>query len=77
MTYLHGRLADAGAAAPASLLGAEAVNILHRAASGLPRRLNRLADMALLISYAEGLPRPDARVLALAAREAEFDPLAA
>ena len=50
---------------------------VHRAADGLPRRLNRLADLALLIAYAEGLPRPDARAVSLAAREAAPDAWAA
>ena len=45
-------------------------------ADGLPRRLNRLADLALLIAYAEG-PRPDAATVRAAAREATFDALAA
>ena len=73
--YLLGRLAAAGAAHP--LFDAPALAALHRAADGLPRRLNRLADLALLIAYAEGLPHPDARAVTIAAREADFDALAA
>jgi type II secretory pathway predicted ATPase ExeA len=74
-SYLLGRLAAAGARAP--LFGAEEIATLHRAADGLPRRLNRLADLALLISYAEGLPAPDARAVAIAVREADVSTLAA
>ena len=50
---------------------------LHRQADGLPRRLNRLADFALLIAYAQGRDRPDAGTVLAAAREAAFDALAA
>jgi type II secretory pathway predicted ATPase ExeA len=73
--YVRGRLAAAGATG--ALFEPEALAVLHRAAGGLPRRLNRLADLALLIAYAEGLPRPDARAVTLAAREAAPDALAA
>jgi len=73
--YIAGRLAAAGAVEP--LFDPPALSALHRAADGLPRRLNRLADLALLIAYAEGHPRPDARAVAVAAREAMPDHLAA
>jgi type II secretory pathway predicted ATPase ExeA len=73
--YVHGRLTSSGAAGP--LFPDEALAALHRASDGLPRRLNRLADLALLIAYAEGLPRPDARTVAVAARECDPDVLAA
>jgi type II secretory pathway predicted ATPase ExeA len=73
--YLHGRLSAAGASGP--LFGVEELSALHRAAEGLPRRLNRLADLALLIAYAEGLPRPDARAVAVAVREADPEAFAA
>src|SRR5262249_37445521 len=69
-TYILGRLAAAGARVP--LFGAAEIAALHRAADGLPRRLNRLADLALLIAYAEGSERPDARAVAIAAREADL-----
>ena len=42
---------------------------LHFAADGLPRRLSRLADLALLIAYARELPRVDEETIAIAARE--------
>jgi type II secretory pathway predicted ATPase ExeA len=74
-TYLLGRLASAGAREP--LFDPASLADLHRAAEGLPRRLNRLADLALLVTYAEGLERPDARAVEVAAREAVSDPLAA
>jgi type II secretory pathway predicted ATPase ExeA len=74
-TYVHGRLAAAGARVP--LFGTDEIAALHRAADGLPRRLNRLADLALLIAYAEGSDRPDTRAVAIAAREADLSAFAA
>jgi type II secretory pathway predicted ATPase ExeA len=73
--YVLGRLSAAGASAP--LFGPEALAALHLAADGLPRRLNRLADLSLLIAYAKGLDRPDAETVEAAAREAFIPPLAA
>jgi type II secretory pathway predicted ATPase ExeA len=73
--YVLGRLAASGADRP--LFDGEALTTLHRAADGLPRRLNRLADLALLIAYAEGLPHPDPRAVLIATREADLDAMAA
>ena len=70
-TYVLGRLAAAGASAP--LFSHDALTALHRAADGLPRRLNRLADLALLIAYAQDLATADASVVAIAAREFNRD----
>jgi type II secretory pathway predicted ATPase ExeA len=70
-TYVLGRLADAGASAP--LFTPDALLALHRAADGLPRRLNRLADLALLIAYAQDLTVADAATVAIAAREFNRD----
>jgi type II secretory pathway predicted ATPase ExeA len=75
--YVEGRLAAAGATGP--LFDPEALEALHRAGDGLPRRLNRLADLALLIAYGRDQGCADAEAVALAAREFAFafDPLAA
>jgi type II secretory pathway predicted ATPase ExeA len=73
--YVLGRLDAAGAVAP--LFSSEALSSLHRAADGLPRRLNHLADLSLLIAYAEGHAQADARTVAIAAREFNLDTLAA
>lgn len=73
--YVLGRLSAAGSSAP--LFSADSLAALHRGADGLPRRLNRLADLALLVAYAEGLSRPDARSVAVATREVDPDTLAA
>lgn len=73
--YVQGRLAAAGTTE--SLFTPDAIATLHRFADGLPRRLNHLADLSLLIAYAEGHPQADARVVAIAAREFQYDALAA
>jgi type II secretory pathway predicted ATPase ExeA len=73
--HVLGRLEVAGASTP--LFDQPALAELHRYADGLPRRLDRLADLALLIAFAQGADRADARTVLAAAREATFDPLAA
>ncbi len=70
-SYIEGRLARAGATIP--LFGPSALRALYIEADGLPRRLNRLADLALLIAYARESDAPDAESVALAARDAAFD----
>jgi type II secretory pathway predicted ATPase ExeA len=69
--YLLGRLGAAGAKSP--LFSQAALTALHSAAAGLPRRLNHLADMALLIAYARDLPIADELAVASAAREFNRD----
>ncbi len=73
--YVLGRLAAAGATSP--LFTAEALAAIHHAADGLPRRLNHLADLALLIAYAEDHSQADPRAVAIAAREYQLDNVAA
>ncbi|WZO98880.1 AAA family ATPase [Isosphaeraceae bacterium EP7] len=68
-SYLAGRLRAAGS--EVSLFDVEATRALWIAADGLPRRLNLMADMALLIAYAEGLAAPDAACVEAAALELE------
>jgi type II secretory pathway predicted ATPase ExeA len=65
--YVTGRLAAAGS--HSSLFTYEALLALHHAADGLPRRLNRLADLALLIGYAKNLPLIDDVIVNIAAHE--------
>ena len=66
-TYISGRLESAGARTP--LFSPDALTALHRAGNGLPRQLNHLADLALLIAYAQEMNIADASVVAIAARE--------
>ena len=72
--YVLGRLFLAGAETP--LFDAESLSALHREAEGLPRRLNRLADLSLLIAYARDREAADAEAVDLAAREAAYLPAA-
>jgi hypothetical protein len=50
---------------------------LYLSADGLPRRLNRLADLSLLIAYAQGKTKPDLAAAELAARDLNQDVMAA
>jgi len=50
--YVSHRLKVAGAAR--ALFEPDALSTLHRLTHGVPRRINRLGDLALLIGYAEG-----------------------
>jgi type II secretory pathway predicted ATPase ExeA len=65
--YILGRLTAAGATSP--LFTEAALAALHHSASGSPRRLNHLADMALLIAFAQDLPAADELTVSSAARE--------
>ena len=69
--YIAGRLAFAGVDRP--LFPAETMPLLHRASEGSPRRLNRIADLALLISYAENLRFVTPRAIAIATRDSDPD----
>ena len=64
-----------GARSP--LFSPAALTALYHAGNGLPRRLNRIADLALLIAYAQDLPIADESAIAIAAREFNHDGLAA
>jgi type II secretory pathway predicted ATPase ExeA len=70
-TYVIGRLTAAGAQTP--LFTQHALSALHNAADGLPRRLNHLADLALLIAYAQDHPIAEERDVSIAAREFDRD----
>ncbi|MEY2724358.1 MAG: hypothetical protein RLZZ458_225 [Planctomycetota bacterium] len=50
-SYIQMCLATAGATAP--IFSRSAVRRLHEVSAGIPRRLNRLCDMALLVGFAD------------------------
>ena len=80
--YIVDRLVAASASAseaarPPALFTPAALASLHYHAAGLPRRLNRLADLALLVGYAQDLAIVDTPTIAIAARELDPDGLAA
>jgi type II secretory pathway predicted ATPase ExeA len=70
-TYVVGQLRDAGVTSP--LFSQAALITLHHAAEGNPRRLNHLADLALLIAYARDRSVADETTVTLAARELNKD----
>ncbi len=53
--YVRHRLAAAGAGR--EIFTADAVEALHYLGHGLPRQINRLGDLALLVGFADRLPR--------------------
>ena len=66
-TYVTDRLKLAGASR--CLFDPPALRLLHQAGGGLPRSLNRISDLALLIAATQGRPRVNERIVALAATE--------
>lgn len=56
--YVEHRLRGAGAAY--AIFSRAALQAVHELSGGLPRRINRLCDFALLVGYAEGLGLIDA-----------------
>ena len=68
--YMAHRLELAGLRGP-SPLGAELLRSIHRHSGGIPRRINRLCDRALLGAYGQGLAAVDRPTLRRAAAEVE------
>jgi type II secretory pathway predicted ATPase ExeA len=75
--YVLGRIVAARTDPGAELFSSAALTALYHAADGLPRRLNRVADLALLIAYARDLPFVDEDTIAIAAREFQHGGIAA
>jgi type II secretory pathway predicted ATPase ExeA len=75
--YVLGRIAAARPGSGPDLFSPEALTAIYHASSGLPRRLNRLADLSLLVTYAREIPRVDEDTIAIAAREFGHDGIAA
>lgn len=57
-SYVQHRLSAAGASR--DIFTADAVEAVHYLAHGIPRQINRLCDLALVVGFAEGLPRIEA-----------------
>ena len=66
--YIQHRLAVAGPSAPLPF-SAAALARIHKLSGGVPRRINLLADRALLGAYAQGQPRAERSTVQRAARE--------
>jgi type II secretory pathway predicted ATPase ExeA len=70
--YVSHRLRAAGAPDVESIFEPRALEALHQRAEGIPRRINRLADMALLTGFAEEQSIVQADHLQTIADELEF-----
>ncbi len=69
--YLNARLQASGYRGP-ELFTRRAIRVLARSSQGLLRRINVLADKALLAAYSSGAPRVLPRHVARAAEDSEF-----
>ena len=67
MSYVQHRLAQAGARQ--AIFAPAALEALHRQSQGVPRRINRLADLALLVGFAEEQPLVQERHIETVAQE--------
>ena len=73
-TYLMFRLRAAGYKGP-DLFTANAIQLISKASEGLTRRINILADKALLSAFAEGSHQIDQKQVKAAIRDAQFKPM--
>ena len=69
--YVLGRLERAGA--KTRLFSSQSLERLYFESSGLPRRINRLADLALLIASSRKLPEATEEIVAMAAEDAALE----
>jgi general secretion pathway protein A len=69
--YLEHRLRSAGHSGT-SPFTEEALAAIQDYSSGIPRRINRICDMALMIGYAQELSQIDAAVIRLAQQEIAY-----
>jgi general secretion pathway protein A len=67
IAYVHHRVHEAGASR--SIFTESALETLHHVAHGVPRQINRLCDLALLIGYAEEQSQIDAGAIEAVANE--------
>ncbi len=65
--YVTGRMAAAGCRA--NVFSTDALQAIHLLSSGVPRRINRLCDFALLVGYSENLARLTAEHIHAVAEE--------
>jgi general secretion pathway protein A len=69
ISYISHRLLAAGAEDVHAMFEAEALERIHAIAGGVPRRINRVCDLALLIGYAEEQPKISAEHIEAVAEE--------
>lgn len=73
-TYLMFRLRAAGYRGP-DLFTPGAIHLISRASEGLTRRINILADKALLSAFSENKHQIDSKQIKAAIRDAQFNPM--
>lgn len=57
ISYIHHRMIAAGAPDIDAIFEPSALEMIHQLSDGIPRRINRLCDLSLLIGFAEEQPR--------------------
>lgn len=67
--YISHRLAASGVADVVSVFQPAALEVMHQLSGGIPRRINRLGDLALLIGFAEEQRRVTAEHVTAVAEE--------
>lgn len=72
--YIEFRLRAAGYHGPTPFSG-EAIQMIARISEGLSRRINILADKALLAAYSSGSHKVDSKEIRIAEQDARFSPL--
>lgn len=65
--YVNHRLKAAGA--KQTIFDSDALEMMHRLTGGIPGRINRLCDLALLVGYAEEQPKSTAQQLEAVSEE--------
>jgi type II secretory pathway predicted ATPase ExeA len=53
ISYVHHRMLVANSVTPHAIFKPAALETIHRLAAGVPRRINRLCDLCLLVGYAD------------------------
>lgn len=61
-SYIQHRIRAAGASSD-QIFTTEAIDAIHHLSQGIPRKINRLCDLALMVGYAEDLPCIDAKTI--------------
>lgn len=67
--YVESRMAAVGRDDTNPVFMGDAWSAIHERSGGLPRRINRVCDLALLVGYADDLPRIDANHIEAVAEE--------
>lgn len=67
--YVESRMAAVGRDDTNPVFMGDAYDVIHERSGGLPRRINRVCDLALLVGYADDLPRIDANHIDAVAEE--------